>query len=444
MNKPAKEVKIRAEIAATEMSSPSFLFRSISHRFAGSSKYLISKPATSFKSFSTLFHRQMSTAAAQSESPPWLMLPPSFEGGAMIHNFYSLTENKVITLTGSREKELSHVMSKPYHYRVLTGSSHGYLALFSRRTLDLFLYNPISRRHIKLPPIQNLPNSPKNVAKVILSCSPDEDYENCRAVMMYNCTHMLAVCCPGRSKEWTPFGRYPDGYDEIVYSSEYQLLFGLTNYDDRLETWDLRGPSSPRMIMSTPLYGDGYSELPHKKGPNYFFMPVEDRPCYFRLPVEHLVVADHYLLLVTRFIIESVAPDGSYVDCYDEDSKNCPHMTIDFDVHKFDPEKGIFTHVDSLGELALFIGLESDTVALPAGRFSGLKANSIYFTDTIGTGYWAVLNHRCDYAAPFGGHDNGIFNYEDKTISSCYYPCDVQSVQRILPSPMWFFPSSQI
>ncbi|KAL3619290.1 hypothetical protein CASFOL_036860 [Castilleja foliolosa] len=409
------------------MSSPSFLFRSIFHR---SSKYLISNNPISF---SSLFRRRMSTTAAAlpsiiQNSPPWLMLPPAFDGGAMNFNFYSLPENKVITLAGSEDKEVTDLMSKPNHHRVLRGSSHGWLALFNKQNLDLFLYNPISRRHIKLPPIHSL----SKVSKVILSCSPDE--ENCRAVMIHGDADSMAFCCPGRSKGWTPIG--PETY-ECVYSSEQELLFGLTN-DDKLETWDIRDLSSPKMIKSSKLFSDNCSdededeELERKEAKDF---------CTYE---EHLVVAGHDLLNVTQYIMENVGTDGLYVDdCNDKGSDNCPHLTVDLRVYKYDPdERGAFT-VAGLDGLALFVGLEGDTVALPASSFPGLKANSIYYTDTIGTSNWTSSHDgKCDEDAPFGGHDIGIFNYDDKTVSSCYYPCDVQSIQRILPSPMWFFPSS--
>ncbi|KAL3624277.1 hypothetical protein CASFOL_033093 [Castilleja foliolosa] len=421
---------------------------------------LISKSPTPFKSLSPLSHRQLSTTAAASDAAasPCLMLPPSFKCGVINHNFYSLEQNKVITLAGSREKELAEVLVKPFHHRALKGSSHGYLALFDEDSLDLFLYNPISKRYIKLPLIRDLPNTSKKnyftVTKVILSCSPDEDYENCRAIMMYNCS-LLAFCLPWRSDKWTSFGRFPDGYKEIVYSSENHLLFGLTNKDKCLESWDLRDFSSPTMVMSTDLYSDnnGSESKDEEKlmtkrleSEDWYALPEEDRPCYFRFPEDRLVVANYQLLLVTRYMMGNVAPDGSYVDCHKEEAKNCPHFTIDFDVHKYNPEKGNFTHLDWLVDLALFVGgLESDTFALPVSSCSGLKANSVYFTDSTGTSYWKTMNGICcDYAAPFGGHDIGIFDYENKTISSCYYPCDVESVEMILPSPMWFFPSSPI
>ncbi|KAL3624276.1 hypothetical protein CASFOL_033092 [Castilleja foliolosa] len=144
-------------------------------------------------------------------------------------------------------------------------------------------------------------------------------------------------------------------------------------------------------------------------------------------------------VLVTRYVLEHVTPDGSYVDCSDDSADNLPHMTVYFCAHKYDTEKGDFVYMDSLDGLAIFVGEQSDNVALPAANFPGLKPDSVYFTDTIGTFFW-MLEHPyySEYDAPYGGHDIGIFNYE----ASCYYPCDVKSIQRILPSPMWFFPSS--
>ena len=63
----------------------------------------------------------------------------------------------------------------------VVGSSHGWLALMNQRNNELFLSNPITRRHIKLPPIQSLPNPELTlepgtgralVSKLILSTPP--------------------------------------------------------------------------------------------------------------------------------------------------------------------------------------------------------------------------------------------------------------------------------
>ncbi|GFP85603.1 hypothetical protein PHJA_000704000 [Phtheirospermum japonicum] len=78
----------------------------------------------------------------------------------------------------------------------------------------------------------------------------------------------------------------------------------------------------------------------------------------------------------------------------------------------------------------MFVGL-NHSFAVSATAANGLKPNSIYFTDERG---W-----RDDVI--YGGHDIGIFDYQNKTISPCYYPCDVQSFKRIRPATIWFTPS---
>ncbi|KAL3629384.1 hypothetical protein CASFOL_026606 [Castilleja foliolosa] len=134
------------------------------------------------------------------------------------------------------------------------GSSHGFLALVSLQDDEFFLYNPISRCHINLPSIVNLPRLPgddpismRDVAKLILSCSPDEDEENCRAVVINGYGNALAFCCPGRSKEWTMMFDEKRGYVDIVYSDKQKLFFVLTNCSG-IETWDL-GDLHPQSLL---------------------------------------------------------------------------------------------------------------------------------------------------------------------------------------------------
>ncbi|CAA0816281.1 Putative F-box protein [Striga hermonthica] len=108
-------------------------------------------------------------------------------------------------------------------------------------------------------------------------------------------------------------------------------------------------------------------------------------------------------------------------------------MTTDFAVKKHNPEDEDVKYVKSLDGLALFVGFQSDAFSLPVAEFPELKSNSIYFTDG------AVDGLIEDY--PTGGHDIGIFNYENKTVSPCYYPCDIKKMKKTFPAPMWFFPT---
>ncbi|KAL3629323.1 hypothetical protein CASFOL_026545 [Castilleja foliolosa] len=421
----------------------------------GSASYYRSLGKWSARSCASRFNRRgLCTATISS---PWLMLPPEIEAGTMSYKFYSLANNKVQTLCPSDEIRDLRVMCR--------GSSHGWLALWSqhcnvffnpisRRYIKLpsilnlsifckdglFLYNPISGRLIKLPSILNLATFRKDyifdpsryVTKVILSCSPDEDEENCRVLILRDWGYALAFCCPGRSKEWTLMldentddKRY---YIDCVYSARLKVFFALTN-DRKLETWDLGDLSSPKLIK--------VDETNIDQGHFYSFVDT-----FVPFPEKDLVVANEDLLLVIRYIMDHVGPDGS---CFDVSDDCCsyayPHMTIGFDIFKYDDsEKGKFEYLDSssLGDLAIFVGSHNHSVAIQATEFPGVKPNSIYFTDAYGTGNLEGYNSQ------MYGHDIGIYNYQNKTVSPCYYPCDASSVKTIMPAPIWFFPSRSI
>ncbi|KAL3629340.1 hypothetical protein CASFOL_026562 [Castilleja foliolosa] len=395
------------------------------------------------------------TAVQNQYSPgPWLLLPPEYEEGEvnyklqppkyevskMTYKFYSLFDNKVQTHSPIDEIREFRLTCR--------GSSHGWLALLGPRNEGFFLYNPITRRHIKLPSIFNLPKLPhdqgmretspttwRDVKKLILTCSPDEDEENCRAVIINGFGHMLALCCPGKSKEWTMMRDEKRGdraYEDCVYSTSRKLLYGLTN-SSGLEIWDLKDPSSPKLIK----VDKGNSSYPSFE---VFLWCM----CLYR---EFLVVAGEDLLLVVQHTMDTVGPDGSCYNDIDERQRldNPRHMTIRFDVFKHDPEKGRFKFVDSsssLGGFAIFVGQHHDAVAIPATQFPELKPDSIYFTD----GYWEGpldgYDSNDDNDERFDGRDIGIYSYRDKTVSECYYPWDI--VKNKLTTPIWFFPSSPI
>ncbi|KAL3629285.1 hypothetical protein CASFOL_026507 [Castilleja foliolosa] len=372
-------------------------------------------------------------AVPKQESSPWLMLPPETETGTTSYKFYSLADDKVEALCLSDQIRDLRLTCR--------GSSHGWLALLSQHDDGFFLYNPISRRHIKLPSILNLPTddpdddiltSARYVNKVILSCSPDdEDKENCRVLIFRDCENLLAFCCPGRSQEWTLMfdeNRDEKGYYiDCVYSTRLKLFLALTHDNSKswIETWDLGCLSSPKLI----------------KVDKYNYFPMVEKLLYCRSErIEHLVVADEDLLLVIQYIMfDSYSYDSEDEPRQDEHSLR--YMTIGFDIFKYDDsEKGKFKYLDrlSLGDLAIFVGLHNHSVAIQATHFPELKPNSIYFTDGMYTG---KLEGDDDDVLWGGGHDIGIYNYQDKTVSSCYYPCDVPSLKNILPAPIWFFPN---
>ncbi|KAL3647745.1 hypothetical protein CASFOL_008713 [Castilleja foliolosa] len=378
--------------------------------------------------------RMMSTVSSLINNPsPCLMLPPTFDDGSddMVYNMYNLAQNKVLKFNN---KKLI-----PEQDTRIVGSSHGWLALFNERNNDLILTNPVTRRHVKLPPREI------NVSyrvKVILSC--DAEQEDCQA-MMIDDHERLAFCHPGRNPtEWTPLGAHYRNnfmrcYEDIVYSRRHNLFFCVTeetNGDD-FEAWDVSS-DPPRLrwenrddLLTYHKYGKWCfraEDLLMAKG-------------WFTENMMNLVFVEQtdQLFFVTRHIVHKMAPDGSSAEDLDGDSY--PYKTVSFDVLKLDwemdGEGGRLSHLvdgGSLDGLAIFVGL-NHSFAVSANEDNGLKPNSIYFTDDKG------YTPSPEWDVTYGGHDIGIFDYENKTISPCYYPCDVQSFKRIMPEPIWFTPS---
>ncbi|CAA0837894.1 Unknown protein [Striga hermonthica] len=159
-----------------------------------------------------------STAMIRNSSvkSPWLMLPPSVQCGNMLYNFYNLAEPKIERLRSTLEVD-DDVMIPNWWVR------------------------------INLPSLLTLPDPQINccgiVSKLILSCSPDHDLDQCRAMMIFGPLNRLAFCQPGRSTHWTPIGHlywskkfywevhdHDDGlfarqYTDCVYSTTHKLFF---------------------------------------------------------------------------------------------------------------------------------------------------------------------------------------------------------------------------
>ncbi|CAA0832739.1 Unknown protein [Striga hermonthica] len=175
-----------------------------------------------------------------------------------------------------------------------------------------------------------------------------------------------------------------------------------------LESWDLRDPHSLRAVKIADVVRKELFRISYSND----LQLTCDR-------VQHLVVAGQDLLVVTQYVVGCFDFDGLYVDCDDPHQntfdRGLPFVTIAFKVHKYDREDEEVEYVNSLDGLALFVGYHSDSFALPAAEFPELKPNPIYFAN-------ALEEVMSPYTPPIGGHDIDIFNYENKTVLSCYYP----------------------
>ncbi|KAL1565598.1 hypothetical protein AAHA92_07794 [Salvia divinorum] len=358
--------------------------------------------------------RMMST----NPHPPklWLMLPPTFDRrrGGMVYNFYSPAEQEVVLINkygpGPDPPEL------PDDNAQVVGSSHGWLALMNRRNNELFLSNPITRRHIRLPPIQSLPNPELNllpggkarVSKLILSASPDN--KECRAMVSFGQDDRLAFCRLGHSQEWVPIGKpymdrddeiykivYPKSYDDFVFSSKSNVFTCLTKSGIHvwgLEEWDLTNMDSPKLAWI------------RKNDDKY-----EDEADDEFVRGEHLAYAEQTdeLFLVMRYI--------------DKPERKTAFL-VPYRVKK-EEDGWMRTYPCScLGDLALFVGTNHSFA------ISHFNPNSIYFT------HHKQHHHQSDV---------GIYDNTKYTVSNCYYPIPWHHTNTnntsIAPPPIWFTPT---
>ncbi|KAL3647750.1 hypothetical protein CASFOL_008718 [Castilleja foliolosa] len=387
------------------------------------------------------YGRMMSTTTAHgliNNPSPCLMLPPTFEGDNIVYNFYNLAQNKILNFNND--------ILIPEEDTRIVGSSHGWLALFNERNCDVILTNPITRRHVKLPPRKS--DEPKNtraklcgLSKVIISC--DAEHEDCQA-MMINDDSRLAFCRPGRSPtEWTPIGaphtrnKHPRCYTDLVYSSRHNLFFCVTEdrYGDNMEAWDVAS-DPPRLRWEYRDLRTSESNIKYDTS-----LREEDlllfKNDWYSDSFRCLVFAEQIdqLFFMTRRV---VGYEDVYFTAEEPCNDICAYKTDLFNVHKVDwelgGEGGRLSHLDggSLDGLAMFVGV-NHSFTVSATEDNGLKPNSIYFTDDKGTTPRKLFDEN------YGGHDIGIFDYENKTISSCYYPCNVY--KKIMPAPIWFTPT---
>lgn len=412
-------------------------------------------------------------AICAAKSPaPWLMLPPLFKCGEMLYNFYSLAEDRVLTFNKRRRGAGGGFVDSdqiPPDGAKLVGSSHGWLASFDEDSNHVFLSNPISGRHIKLPPVDTLPDPHINlfdgrgsVSRVILS-----DEEARHAMITYGPGRRLAFCAPGAAA-WAPLGDRLSWYE----GEDENMKFAVLPWED---TAYCAGTGVFTSIQPLAFTWDGYYvEEAHGKNEHHcqmFQWKIPEGLFHDELPVcnleeqeeklrpfpleqciqmPHLVYADSFFsgtlpLIVLRLMDRGIGDGGNEKqllrrrEVYRARINTFPYRSVSFLVlQPVDHYPGIFWHlVKDLKGLAIFVGM-NHSFAIPAT--GNLKANSIYFTDA---GRITPVD-RDEAPGMYGGHDIGVYDYEKKTISPCYYPCDYERFSRIEPPPMWFTPNNVI
>ncbi|CAA0824544.1 Unknown protein [Striga hermonthica] len=276
------------------------------------------------------------------------------------------------------------------------GSSRGWVIWFDTLSQKLFLSNPLKHRHLDLPLAlqpdhHNIPTNSDDtrggITSIMIS-SPDPDTDpECRAVIIYGPQSKLAFCFPGTADEWTPLGQGT----------------GLGSRD----------PLSPRMIpMAVSVDKDNYPVASDSDS--------EDS--------ERKRLCKIYLFLVVAEQSDELFHVRRFVEHTKDDDPTAPYTTVGFDIHKYEPETGSLEYMDRCPQgLALFVGC-SNGFALPTEDYpDDLERCFVYYTAPP---QWIG-----------GGYDVGFFHCSSKTLHPCFYPYDVQILERVTNPPIWFSPT---
>lgn len=344
---------------------------------------------------------------------------------------------------------------------------------------SIFLLNPFKKQRIELPPLTAFPDildfrpdqvgkeyiyrdlfgdederSLKDlerfyVQKVILSTDPTAS--DCIAMAICGDVSHLAFCKPG-DETWTLIPQPENhGYDDIVF------------WRNKFYAVDSRGS-----VVVCDIGGSPPNETLFIQGPSTWIRGI----------TRYLVVdPSGELLLVVKHHFPDPADDNEedndgdgdddqHEDEGDEDEDNdsdyedhddeyedndndyedhdedkndlddykvtddTPYKTSHFDIYKLDKESKNWTKVNGLGNYMLFLGSNRGVCLLARDGFSQCKRNCINFVD----------DYLCGYEeGRMGGHDLGVFNFEDNSIKP--FPCCPDDTLLIWPPPIWVTPS---
>ncbi|KAL6578021.1 hypothetical protein OROMI_010349 [Orobanche minor] len=279
---------------------------------------------------------------------PCLMMPHYVVGeGPMVYKFLSIIWDKEVHFHNRGGKEEVELMQD--ERTKWAGSSHGWLALFNSG--NMCLLNPTSGRRIPLPPYRGSPFLDKEESpfplKVILSHSPDEEKEECKAVMILGSLDRAASCLPGRSSNWEPTGRWRDRKKivrgDFVYSAARRSFLGSVRdtrelcRTEKVEVWDDTSMDLAYLVNAP----QGDMSDPGFDWRTYLVSDEETGQLY----------------MVRRYVVN--------------------RKTIDYRVYKINEDS--VELLSTLGDLVMFVG-NNHSIVVKASQYPELIPNSIYFS----------------------------------------------------------------
>ncbi|KAF7150651.1 hypothetical protein RHSIM_Rhsim02G0224100 [Rhododendron simsii] len=271
---------------------------------------------------------------------------------------------------------------------------------------EMNLVHPFTRVQINLPHVttfndyhlKSLYIRTSFIRKAVLSSRPEESKDYVLVVLHGDIGH-FGFWRPG-DKSWTDVEVPILGFCDIIFHED--LLYAVKGHG-MVSAFDVLGPYPIR-----PWFGLGIPDI-----------------CFGLQKQLFIVESAGVVLMVHQ---DASLPDFGDDDPFGPDNKersSVDYPTCRFQVFEFASCTKEWVEIMSLGNNALFLG-ENASISVDASRFSGMKANSIYYTDN----FWHFYQR--------GGVNTGIYSLEDGSKSPCYKE---ESFNLTCP-PLWVSPSS--
>ncbi|KAF4367232.1 hypothetical protein G4B88_026739 [Cannabis sativa] len=316
-------------------------------------------------------------------------------------------------------------------------SSNGWLVVLNKPKKGSFILNPFTKKKLHIPNVGTSLTCTIISKAIVVSSKKkqgnDNDNNTNWVVVIYGYVQQKLACCKVGGDDdcsWNDLkdSAYPNmSFCDIL--SHKNHLFGLSN-SNHVHIWD---------------FSHNGSNIPTKLIP----LVPKSQPCFDLLKSEKFKKESYFcqsylvesmsgeLLLVTRVVGYIVNSDGELLEEADlYDGLICPYSTVAICVHKMkmkmkrETEKLEFEweNVESLGcDEAVFVG-RSESMCCSTEFVPGYKGNSIYFSDDN----WDMMD--IDYS--FGGHDNGVYSMETKTVVKVEPWFDQIQAEKIYPPPL--------
>ncbi|XP_010676477.2 putative F-box protein At5g55150 [Beta vulgaris subsp. vulgaris] len=279
------------------------------------------------------------------------------------------------------------------------GSYLGWLVLTVHDKNSIFLFNPFINKFRSLPKLQK-----EKVIKAVISCSPSIDSE-CVVLILFS--KQGAAFCRVGDVSWTNFDHFFDE-NECEFSDAlfFEGTFYLVDEYGKIYTCNL----DIGLILEISFQPSDLTKIRHK----YYLVEFDGKLCrVFR-----------------RFSFnESFYYENNVINDDNNVVNNNGYVTREFRICKMDPGKRNWVGVDSIGEYAMFLGM-NNSICISEVEVGGIKGNRIYFTDD-----------RQRNVKHFGfiwpGKDVGIYDLDD---SSFQMLCETQCEWLKDPCAIWVAP----